>query len=301
MITYLKHREIDKQKWDNCMDESINSLIYGYSWFLDVVSPNWDALVLGDYEAVMPLTWSNKFGIFYILQPLFVQQLGIFSTHDSDEKLVQSFISGIPGKFRYFYIKLNSFNKISPSQPIKLIQNQNFEIDLSHDFDILRKNYSRNCNRNILKAENSGLVLKTNEISVQEFALFIKVNIGEEVDELSEKSYILLENMLIAGYKKQSCEIISVSNSTNEILAAGSFFLTKNRCIFSVCASTPMGKRAQAMYFLVNHQLQKYSGKNMIFDFAGSNIPGVAYFNSTFGSEIKHYSSIVQKPVTLAN
>ncbi len=39
----------------------------------------WDALVLDDYQAVMPLTWRSKFGIRYLYQPAFTQQTGIFS------------------------------------------------------------------------------------------------------------------------------------------------------------------------------------------------------------------------------
>jgi hypothetical protein len=61
LITYLKHTEIDKYKWDACITRASNSLVYAYSWFLDVVSPNWDALILDDYTAVMPITHRKKY------------------------------------------------------------------------------------------------------------------------------------------------------------------------------------------------------------------------------------------------
>lgn len=41
------------------------------------MAKNWDALVLNDYEAVMPLTWNKKYGICYLYQPPFTACLGI--------------------------------------------------------------------------------------------------------------------------------------------------------------------------------------------------------------------------------
>ena len=54
-IQYLLHYEIDKSKWDKCINGADNGLIYGYSFYLDHMAKHWDALVLNDYEAIMPL------------------------------------------------------------------------------------------------------------------------------------------------------------------------------------------------------------------------------------------------------
>ena len=59
-IQYLTHYQIDKAKWDDCIGKADNGLIYAYSFYLDQMSKNWDALVLNDYAAVMPLTWNRK-------------------------------------------------------------------------------------------------------------------------------------------------------------------------------------------------------------------------------------------------
>src|SRR3990172_7490113 len=100
MITYLKHSEIDKPKWDKCIQNSSNGLIYAYSWYLDFVSPNWQALVRGDYEYVMPLTCKKKYGINYLHQPFFAQQLGVFSSAVLSDYDVDEFLSLIPEKFK---------------------------------------------------------------------------------------------------------------------------------------------------------------------------------------------------------
>ncbi len=79
MIKYLKHHEVAKDKWDECIDKAFNGIIYAYSWYLDLVSPEWEALIEDDYSIVFPLTQRNKNNINYLFQPVFTQQLGVFS------------------------------------------------------------------------------------------------------------------------------------------------------------------------------------------------------------------------------
>ena len=54
-IRFVKKEDIDKIKWNSCVHYAINGNIFGYMWFLDSVSKEWDALVEGDYESVLPL------------------------------------------------------------------------------------------------------------------------------------------------------------------------------------------------------------------------------------------------------
>jgi len=48
------------------------------------MADQWDALVLNDYEAVMPLTWNKKYGIHYLFQPFFCASLGVFAKKKKD-------------------------------------------------------------------------------------------------------------------------------------------------------------------------------------------------------------------------
>ena len=100
MIYYVKRKDLDLKKYDACIDNAINSRIYGYSWYLDIVADNWDALVLNDYEAVMPLPWRQKYFIKYIYPPAWTQQLGVFSNFKIEADLVEQFVNSIPKKFK---------------------------------------------------------------------------------------------------------------------------------------------------------------------------------------------------------
>jgi hypothetical protein len=77
-IKHLKHPEINRQKWDACIQNACNSLVYAESWYLDIVSPNWEALICGDYEYVMPLPIKRKLGISFLVQPPINAAIGCF-------------------------------------------------------------------------------------------------------------------------------------------------------------------------------------------------------------------------------
>jgi len=130
VIKLLGHTEIDREQWDYCISHSVFETIYPYSWYLDLVSPGWDALVLDDFRAVMPLTWTKKMGFRLLLQPVLAQQLGIFSRDSLDTPLLEEFLDNIPARFRYIDICLNKKN-VDITGKWDSFERHNYELDLS--------------------------------------------------------------------------------------------------------------------------------------------------------------------------
>ncbi|WP_297814294.1 hypothetical protein [uncultured Polaribacter sp.] len=110
MIQYIKRKDLDILKYDACIENSVQSRIYGFSWYLDIVADHWDVLVLDDYEAVMPIPWKSKYGIKYIGQPYFCQQLGVFSKERLTKEIQEEIIKKIPKKFVKVSLNFNSDN-----------------------------------------------------------------------------------------------------------------------------------------------------------------------------------------------
>ena len=101
MIRYLTHNQIDTRRWDECIEQSPDALVYAWSWYLDVVHPDWEALVEDDYETVMPLAGGKKFGINYLFQPFFTQKFGVFGKNKVSEGIIQEFLDAVPEKFQF--------------------------------------------------------------------------------------------------------------------------------------------------------------------------------------------------------
>ena len=108
-IHYIKYKDIDKLKWDACITNASNGLVYAYSFYLDAMAGNWDGLVLGNYEAVMPITFRKKYGITYLYQPAFCGNLGVFAATIT-ESLTNNFLNAVPKKIKYWDIYLNFGN-----------------------------------------------------------------------------------------------------------------------------------------------------------------------------------------------
>ena len=47
-IKLHSNQEIDKKRWDQTMENSLNGIAFGYSWYLDATFPDWSALVSED-------------------------------------------------------------------------------------------------------------------------------------------------------------------------------------------------------------------------------------------------------------
>ena len=131
-ITYITHKDIDITKWDTCLSLSFNKLIYAQRFYLDQMASNWDALVLNDYEAIMPLSWRKKWGFKYLYQPAFTQQGGVFSMCPLDVQTLSEFMAKAISKFKFAEFTGNTGAQFPPSNPYTLATRLNLALKLSY-------------------------------------------------------------------------------------------------------------------------------------------------------------------------
>jgi hypothetical protein len=62
------------------------------------------------------------------------------------------------------------------------------------------------------------------------------------------------------------------------LCAVGFFIYSNNKACFILSVSSRKGKKSSAMFLLVDEFIKDFSGQNIILDFEGSNIPGIARF-----------------------
>ena len=281
MIKFYENKEIDKQKWDSCLEQSENAKIYVYSWYLDIVSPDWSALIQDDYKSIFPLPIKKKLGISYISQPLFTQQLGLFSSDNS--RSIEEFLSAIPNKVWLRSLQIHNEVKNAKTK-------DNFELDIAADIDVIRKKYSQNVRRNLKKAEKESLIIKecANESLIQLF----KENKGKEVKILDKKAYIILSNLLDKIQEKGNCFGVY---KDEKLISAAFFTNCFSKSIFLFSASNSFAKEIGANHFLIDNYIAKNKKDSLILDFEGSMIPTLARFYASFGAEKEYYYLIDKK------
>lgn len=287
MIRYIINSEIDTDKWDDCIRQAFNGNVYAYSWYLDIVHEDWDALVEGDYEQVMPLPVSKKFGISYIFQPFFVQQLGVFSKSILTPDIVQNFVENIPAEFKLVDINLNSFNTLD-SKLFDLTSNKNHVLDLINKYETLSRKYSTNTQRNLKKSLKSNLSL-VKGIKPESLIELFKDNKGKAISNWNEAEYQRLHRLMYMAIYKGKGLVYGVFSEQNQLVAGAFFLKSQFRLIFLFSATNRQAKETAAMTFLIDTVIKEFSPSKMILDFEGSNDKNLARFYKGFGAKEVEY------------
>ena len=288
MIRYLEHNQIDKKKWDDTIEECGN--IYAYSWYLDVVHPQWEALVEDDYVSLMPLTGGKKFGVHYLFQPYFVQQLGVFSKATLNDDKLKCFLDAIPSKYRFCEIRLNESNTLSNDKEL-FEYHRNVLLDLNQDFKSIREHYHTNTKRNLAKAESNNLQIVDSVIPYHVVALFTD-NRGALLNKWGDAEYARLTALTKVAVNKKHAFILGVTEKgVGQLLCAAIFMKTKDRITFLFSGLTEEGKQRQAMTYLLDQVIQKYDNQPITFDFEGSDDDNLARFYLGFGGQEVKYPS----------
>ncbi len=283
-IKHLPYSKIDRAKWEKVILHAVNGNVYGFSWYLDIVCETWDALVLNDYEAVMPLPVKKFMGYSILQQPLFTQQLGVFSPNIQLIANIHPFIEYTQQHFHYISLQFNKLNVLSESTTHALItKKNNFELDLIPPYTYLWNKFHTNTKRNILKAQKNKLTVKINDINADTFIQFLKKNMESKVIHLSNKDYEKIKHIVTFSLKYKFGEIYSVYDKT-QLVSSVLFIFTHQKAFYLFAVSSPVGKEKKAMFLLLDEFIRKYAEKNVILDFEGSMIPGVARFYESFGA-----------------
>jgi hypothetical protein len=257
----------------------------------------WDALVWGDYEAVMPLVWGKKLGFKFLYQPFFCQQLGVFSKTKLSENTnktenwvsTDDFIKAIPSQFRYWDFHLNYWNKYySPS--INFINRTSYSIDLNDNYIDIYDKYSSDAKKNLAKLSLKNFVVKSDSVEVAAKSFFDSYGQHYKNAELWKTRIVACAKEAIALNKGF---VRSIYGPDHELWCSGFFFKAKNRIHYAMAAPTEIGKKNGATHALIDEVIKEFSNSNLIFDFEGSDIQSVAYFYSKFGSVKNHYLEII--------
>jgi len=293
-IQYLTYQQIDKKKWDACIDKAPNGLIYAYSFYLDAMAKNWDALVVSatgtsnSYDIIMPLTWNKKYRIHYLYQPAFTACLGVFG-RSVTAAVLEAFLQAIPAKFKYWDLYFNPGNLFKITG-FNLYERMNYVLNLNDSYDNIYKAYRDNIKRNIKKSEQ--FQLKTNKNI--DIAAVVKLAREQAAgfSSMNETDFTNFENLFQLLYKNKKATTYGVYSKGSELIAAAAFFFSHNRAYYILVGNHPNGKTLGASHALVNAFIKDHAGEDVLLDFEGSDISSLGFFYSSFGAVKERYSAI---------
>jgi len=288
MIRLVKRENLDVEKYNTCIANSIQSRIYAYSWYLDIVAENWDVLIQNDYEAVMPLPWKSKLGFKYVYTPFWLLELGVFSKIELINTI--SFINVLKKHFKYANLRLNTSN-YKESSIGNFSEKHMQKLLLNTDFSTIQNNYRKDRRKDLQKAKKYDLKESwgTNYDSL--ICLF-KNNVGKRTPYIKDSDYKTLERLIQYCLDNNKGEIQNVYDVDNNLVAAA-FFLKDKETVTILVSSTDFSNRNNgANTFLIDKAIYKYHTDFKYFHFGGSSITSIAQYFKSFAAETFCYNQL---------
>lgn len=300
ILHYSRHLEINRSQWDALITQVPNGLIYGLSWYLDSVSPGWEAIVKeqeGRYVAVMPLPVQTKFGFRYLKQPLFAQQLGMF--YDEPLTVAEWQEVGSLLRKRFRMVTRYSFNVSN----IDLLKNsglgvevqafKTYYLSLRPTYDQLVKGYKANRRWRLNQAKRRTLYVRpANDIDLM-LRMFHHNTASKIYGVVGEAyEYRLLRALYAQAAERGMAKMWQAQTADGEVLAMILLFRFNQQFIYIFNASTAEGKEAGAISLLLDEVFRTHAGQAITFDFEAPEVASIAHFYGSFGSTEMPFPSI---------
>lgn len=280
-ITRINHQDIDFKKWDQTILFSATPFVFAQSFYLNATCPQWDALIIGDYESVFPLTHKTKFGFTYLPQPPFTSQLGVFGKVDLE--IEQLFFDYITQHYKLIDIELNISNKIAS----EFISPKNTYI-LNYQSEY---KFNQNTKRNINRAIENGFMVEQVEdkdvISLSQ--KYLNPFLEREVN-LSKVTVALLDDLLKNSIESKTLYTFKVLDKNQIIKALGHFICNGKHALYLKGTNFDKADNSGSMHLLMKHAIEFFANKSAFFDFGGGSKQGLANFYVGFGGQVSTYS-----------
>lgn len=280
----IKRKDLNVEKYSKSLSDSLNYRIYAEVWYLDILTDGkWECWIFGDYEVVMPVPLQFKFGIKFVIMPIYCQQLGVFYKEEISDELFKEF----ERKIHQYRVRSYCFNeenteRYNPEGEKRV----NYILDLNRPYEEIFANYTKHRRKDIRKSERLGVKI----IETSSYEYFIE-NILTSYSHLSQyTSEPFLRKFFKEALNHQKLIICNVLDENNSQLAAQIFTISGKRRICLGFARDKEKERHNASAYVIDYLIRNLSHQRFFIDFEGSMNPSIADFMEGFGAKKNFYS-----------
>jgi hypothetical protein len=244
------------------------------------MADHWNAIVVDDYEAVMPLPWRKRWLFRSYYHVPFLPQTGIYG--DVDPALFKRITKVLFKNIRYGEIFLNSGNQeyakyLSASPLVNMV------LDLAPPYETIRTGYHHDMDKHLRKASKYKLIYSAGNNIKKVVKLFRERN-GAKISSLKRSDYERFTSLCLHLMHVGKAIIRKVTDSNDKLLASA-LLLKDERRIYNVMnVVLPDGRSKSANHFLFDQLIREFAGSGLTFDFEGSQ-----KFYKVFGAINERY------------
>lgn len=285
MIRFCPHDEIDRTRWNDCIEASPAATLFVSYDFLSAANPAWSALVEDDYTTVMPLPWRHKFGLKYVYNPFYFSRLGIFSAAPVTCAKVSDFLQAMPKSFISIDMNLNESvpdEAAVPSGHLKV----SHRLDLNQPYEAICKEYGSNHKRNIKAARTFEPVIDKTITAEEVITLYRSSRRGNDKSvKMKHADYAIFLKVCKIAKQQGLADVWGVRDSDGHLLAGAVFLHDHGRVWFWASGREEERADRKAMFFLMDEFIRQHANEPLVLDFNGSSTESVARFYAGFGSQ----------------
>lgn len=274
MAQLVSSKDLDKKKWNELVQSDCNATIFNHSYYIDSLAENWCLYCDEElsYGIIVPFKRIINQKIVYT--PFFFRYSDLvgdkskFSEDDFILCLKENFESG----------------SLSLSFEVKWVNS------ISRDFQLIKENKTKSLAKRQLK-KISQYNLKVEEDNSKHEALFQLIfnQLSEKIRLYRKKSNRIKFLKLIEELKVNN-NLITLIVYQDQKMVGGVFAMASHsRLIYLKGASVPELKEEGLMYLLINELIQKSIKEKLLFDFGGSSVENVRFFNTRFNGIDQSY------------
>ena len=273
MIKRLKYHEIDFNKYNACIENSLQNSDYAQREFLDIVTgKSWELIIYDDYEAVMPVPLIVKFGFKIVLMPKLCQQLGIFSNQDS-VYINNLFYNYLTKNYIVLFYAFNGNNEVSN------IGLKKSYIIPKDQYSEVKKRYSIHRRRNVrIIGDLENNIIFRNSLKSEDKAFFV-----ENIKGIKKKEDASIYFDLMQTLYEQKLMNIEILEYKNQIESMAGLYCGKTNHYLSLFVNKNPLSNTNIPSIVIDNYLKKTIA-DQDFDFMGSDVENVAKFNERFGA-----------------
>lgn len=272
-MKFLKRNEIDTKKWDFTV-QKLELSPYLYSHYLDATtSKSWNALVWEDYESILPFYSQKKWNcIPYGFMPPFLQLIDTSKLTEKQKNEACQFF-----KKNFLRMDIRSSTPLISNASAKY----NYELSLDKTYNEIHSNYNSLLKKNLSKFKEISIENTNFELEYLQYYFD-----NPFFNQAFKNNRFFLFNFLM-----QLGDAVQYYKATyeGELIALLITYKSSEREFLIMPISTDIGKKYQAMSFLIDYVIQNSMSK--IVDFEGSSIPNIANFYEQFGAKKTIYYS----------
>ena len=278
------------------MSESHNGMVFAYSWFLNITSPNsWEGLIeieIKDgnecYISVFPIEYRRKLGMKYVYQSPFVVETDIFSIKPLTDQEKNHFFDVLLSNYKYI-AKLIFSDHLK--LPFSANKNNTFVINLNQSYESIFNQYKYDRKKDIRKATRQQLKIKYSEDYQKLIDLVDKYILPKYDFPVIANVQDTWEKLVSACLTHKKGLLLHTSG--DDVDHDLSFYtISRNKIHRYLCVSTPEGRKTGAASFSIDYLIQLWVGKDYLLDFVGTHNDNLHYFKSSFGGDVHHYQEI---------